>query len=280
MTMLTYRSQFRPHLPFAASMPPAQPQPAQSQPAAQKPAPAKSTPAAAKSTPAPAVAEFAHAIDDNNPLTHPDTAGLASTGKKPIQHIAEMGFVLASGAAILGPLGRVGQMVPGLNLAVGGVMAYNGVHYLRQKQHTAALGCIGNALGCFASTAEDAGRLVSIFGGTGKPHAPYMSSAVSGGIVALGMIGGTCGLIQGIREIRAGLEIKAHNGSTRVLHMGIADTLSGTATLVGIGLRLTGWAPGIGTGLIIGASLCDMASVAVDYFDRKHDKEAHRGPIT
>src|SRR5262249_53472147 len=80
--------------------------------------------------------------------------------KTPGDHAAEAGFALASSAAVLGPVGRTSQMIPGLNLGVGLLETHNALASHRKKDHTAMLGHAGNALGCYASFAEDAGRLM------------------------------------------------------------------------------------------------------------------------
>src|SRR5437870_1811930 len=103
------------------------------------------------------------------------------------------------------------------------------------------LGHAGNALGCFYALAEDAGRVMSAYHGGHK-----MGADLSGAVIGLGLVGGTLGVIQGIREIRMGRLLKANHGSARTLHMGIADTMSGASTLVGIGLRMTGHSPALG----------------------------------
>lgn len=192
--------------------------------------------------------------------------------KNPLQHAGNAGFAVASltgAAATIGRLARsprLAEEVPGLNLAVGLVEGFNAVHQAGKRQKIVALGHAGNAAGCIASFAEDLGRFAAL--------APAGLHHLGRASLVLGLAGGTFGVYQGIHEIRQGQEAKRLSGSTRTLHMGVADLTSGAATIAGIALSASHLAPGIGLALLVGASACDLASIGVDYLGAAKDREA------
>lgn len=189
--------------------------------------------------------------------------------KNALQHAGNAGFALASltGAAAtisrIAARPRLAEEVPGLNLVVGVLEGFNFVHQARKGQKVVALGHAGNAAGCIAAFAEDIGRFAALAPG-GMGHLGRLS-------LALGIAGGAFGVYQGIHEIRLGSEAKRQTGSTRTLHMGVADLTSGAATIGGIALSASKIAPTVGLALLVGASVCDLASIGIDYLGAKQE---------
>lgn len=186
------------------------------------------------------------------------------------QHAGNLGFAFSTVISTLGQIAsspRFAREIPGLNLGVAVLETVNAMHQVPNGDPVTALGHAGNAAGCFSAFAEDVGRFASMAGPTGHPVA-------SGIAMSLGLTGGLLGIVQGSAEIKTGLAVQKASGSTRTLHMGIADTLSGASTVAGIVLRGAGVAPTVGAGLLVAASICDLASIAVDYAGMLSDRKA------
>ena len=189
------------------------------------------------------------------------------------EHAGTIGYVLATVMSTLADIAsspRFAREIPGLNLGVAVVESANALHKHADGKPVEAMGHLGNAASCFSSFAEDVGRAVSI---AAPASYPMLGSAA----VGLGIAGGLLGLAQGTQEIKNGLALTRANGSARLLHIGIADTISGVTTVAGIGLRSAGCAPALGTGLLVTATVCDLLSIAVDYAgtlaERKRDAQ-------
>ena len=190
------------------------------------------------------------------------------------QHAGNLGFALTTALSSLGPLltsPRFAREIPGLNLGVAVVETANALHQYSHGEQVVAMGHLGNAAGCFGAFAEDVGRFVSLAGSGGHP---LLGSAA----VGLGVAGGLLGIAQGNAEIKSGLALRKASGSTRTLHMGIADSISGLTTVAGIVLRAGGLAPALGTSLLVAASVCDLASIAVDYAGMLADRRDQQEP--
>jgi hypothetical protein len=174
---------------------------------------------------------------------------------------------LGGTARAVGKIARIPQIakhVPIANAIVAGIETVNAIHQGRQRNTTVTLGHAGNAAGCLAGFAEDVGLYVTL---SGIAH-----GAVARTAIGLGFAGGVFGVVQGYQEIRLGRQQRAQTGATRAYHMGLADFVSGGTTLVGIALKGTGFAPTAGTAFLVGAVVCDMVSVGVDYLEGMVEK--------
>lgn len=180
--------------------------------------------------------------------------------KTPFQHAGNAGFAAAS---VLGAVAssRAGRMLPGLNLGVAAFEGYNAVATQRKGEHIAAMGHAGNATGCLSSFLEDGARYASAFGLHGMP------AGLGYAVLGFGVAGGLFGIVQGFHEIQIGRALRKQTGSSRTLKMGIADFISGAFTLAGIALNVSGISHPVGNALLLGATVCDLSSIGVDYLD-------------
>jgi hypothetical protein len=161
---------------------------------------------------------------------------------------------------------RLAYVIPGLNLLAGGLEACNAVVSARKGDRLEAAGHAANALCCLGDFGEDMARWASF---------SHLSGPLQTTSLVLGVAGGTLATVSGIQEIRQGLRLHQQRGLSAMLHIGIADTISGTSPLVGLGLTASQVAPGAGTALLATASLCDVISIAVDHYSRQQDAKRH-----
>lgn len=181
------------------------------------------------------------------------------------QHAGTIGVILSS-LGYLASTPRLAKEIPLLNLGVGVVETGNTIHQLIHKDHAAATAHASNAACCLGTFAEDVGRIVSIADPAGHP-------LLTGTAVGLGLAGGVLGVVTGVTELRKGFKALEATGSNRLLHMGMFDTISGLSTTTGIALCAANVAPTVGAGLLVGATVCDLASIAVEYSDMVSDRK-------
>lgn len=179
--------------------------------------------------------------------------------KSVTQHLGNAGFGSASLGALTGGMARsrLARYMPGLNVGVAALETYNASKKLLQGEPIVAMTHAGNAAGCVGAMLDQAGGLLVT---TGAPR---------GLGVAMGMVGGALGLAAGTVEVRQGLAIRRAGGAGRTLAMGVLDLASGTTSLVGAGLAAARVGGALGPALLIGAGLCDLSGIAVDYLGHR-----------
>lgn len=206
-----------------------------------------------------------------------DEVGLEKT---PLQHVGNTGFGSTSVANIIGhgsKLLKAGskvkflRAVPLLNVGIVAVETVNATRKIKEKDFVVAATHAGNAAGCAGAIVESAAA-VSAFAGN-KGHHP----AFTGVGIALGLIGGALGIGAGAVEINRGLKIRAQTGSNRTLTMGLLDIASGVTSATGAVLASTGAALPVVLSFLIGASLFDIAGIAVDYLGKRRDSAGQPG---
>jgi hypothetical protein len=201
------------------------------------------------------------AAHDDESKTIPQHIGLASLG------VASLGVVSSSVAKIARVPG-IAREIPGLNLGLAGLEAFNAIHQTTKHKHVEAAGHLGNSLGCLAGAAADVGRVAAAFGG-GNSSAIALAHWGS----TLGVLGGVVGMVQSSAELHQGLELRdtQPKAYSKKMTLGTLGVLSGATTVGGVLLSGARALPGVGLALLAVASACDIASVGFEYKSTRED---------